>query len=160
MPYIKTTCGKLVMVDLEDFKRLPEYNYYILKKTGRVQRGIYSKKLHKNTGTKGLAHDVLKVPSSKVIIFLNGNKLDCRRKNLKVIDKSKKTYRHKLSKANTTGYRGVSFDENNKKFVASIRHKGKKYHLGSFKSAELAAAAYNEAAVKYFGKDLAILNIV
>lgn len=60
---------------------------------------------------------------------------------------------------NTSGFRGVYLNKNRKKFVAQISLKGKATSLGLFKTKELAAKAYNEAAKKYFG-EFARLNVV
>jgi hypothetical protein len=56
---------------------------------------------------------------------------------------------------NKYGYRGVSFDElrRSKPFAAAIRpvRGGKKQHLGRFETAELAAMAYDLAAIERYG---------
>lgn len=49
-----------------------------------------------------------------------------------------------LSSANTSGYRGVYFHKQCKKFVASIRYGEKRKHLGLFKEAKEAAKAYDK----------------
>lgn len=60
------------------------------------------------------------------------------------------------SRPNRTGYKGVY--TNYRKFQAMIRDKhGNRTHLGSFKTPEEAALAYNMAAIKYHG-EFAILN--
>lgn len=148
------------MIDLEDMQRLSRNRYYVIKSTGAVKRGIYSKKLKKTTGQKGLAQDVLKVSSSKIILYKNGNKLDCRKRNLRIIPKSKQNLSAGVSGSNSSGYKGVSYNRATKKYDAYIRHKYKKHNLGSHKTAAAAAKAYNKAAVKYFGEDFAHLNKV
>lgn len=54
------------------------------------------------------------------------------------------------SKANTTGYKGVTLE--NGRYRARIKVNGKKIHLGSFSSAEEAHTAYRDAANRYFGE--------
>mgnify|MGYP000969605747 CR=1 FL=1 len=56
----------------------------------------------------------------------------------------------KLSKANTSGVKGVSWYEKIKKYKADIQFKGKKIHLGYFDKLEDAAQARKEAEEKYF----------
>ena len=54
-------------------------------------------------------------------------------------------------------YKGVSFYKQCNRWVARIKFTGKQKYLGSFTSDKEAAAAYNAAAIEYFG-DYAKLN--
>lgn len=49
-----------------------------------------------------------------------------------------------LSSRNTSGYRGVSYSERDKKFVSKIHHNGKSISLGNYDSRLDAAKAYNK----------------
>lgn len=55
-----------------------------------------------------------------------------------------------LYKTNTTGVRGVSWNEKQKKFIASIGAKGKKIYLGSFETIEEAKEARKSAEKMYW----------
>jgi len=160
MRIIRTASGHEYMVDDHVFDRLNEYSYFVIKKTGRAQRVVWSTRLKKVTKRIGLAQDVLQLPSSKIVLFKNGKPTDCRMKNLMVVSKKKRNCLSKLPKSNTSGYRGVSYKMKTKKYEAYIRKNYKKIALGSFNDVEKAAAAYNKAAIKYFGKDYSRLNIV
>lgn len=159
MPIIQTVTGPKVEVDLDDYNRLSDRRYHVIKTTGIVQRGIYSKKLKKTTGRKGLAQDVLRIPSHKIVAFKDGNTFNCRKSNLEVIPPAKRNFNAKLSKSSQTGYKGVSYRRKTKKYEAYIKHKGKKENLGSFKNIVDAANAYNDKAKELFG-DRARLNII
>ncbi len=56
-------------------------------------------------------------------------------------------------------YRGVVMDKQTGKWQALIMVRKQEHHLGAYDTAEQAAAAYNQAAVKYFGA-AAILNVL
>lgn len=56
----------------------------------------------------------------------------------------------KLSKNNTTGYKGVIYDKKLKKYRASLEFKYKKIHLGSYDTAEEAYQARLAGEEKYF----------
>lgn len=58
---------------------------------------------------------------------------------------------------NKTGYRGVTLDNRDVRYRATIICDGKKIELGRYTSAEVAAQRYDEAAIDFFGK-YAILN--
>lgn len=84
----------------------------------------------------------------------NGNGLDNRRGNLRVVNNSQNLRNSSLSRANKTGFKGVS--KINKKIKAPYRAQifvnNKLLNLGLHHSPELAAIAYNNAAKKYFGE--------
>lgn len=55
-----------------------------------------------------------------------------------------------ISKANTSGVRGVNFSKSKNKYRARIYFKGKEYHLGYFNTVEKAELARKKAEEKYF----------
>ena len=147
-----------VIIDESDYNRVKQYRYYLMTRTGIVRRSIYSKKLKKTTGSKGLAHDILGISSSKVVLHRDGNKLDFRKRNLVTVKKGHRNIQAGISHANTSGYRGVSFNNRTGKYDAYIRVKYKKKSLGSYYTAIAAAIAYNEAAEKHFGPEFNSYN--
>lgn len=60
----------------------------------------------------------------------------------------------KISKANTSGIKGVSWDKSRNKWVAQIEFKGKKYYLGRYDNKEDAREAREKAEKEMFGKFL------
>lgn len=88
---------------------------------------------------------------------INGNKLDNRKKNLRLATNQQNQYNVGLRKDNTSGYKGVSWYKKGKKWHAAIRNGNKSIHLGYFKTAVEAARAYDKAAVEFFG-EYAYLN--
>jgi hypothetical protein len=73
--------------------------------------------------------------------------------NLRWATQSKNQGNRSLSSNNKTGYKGVDWDEINKKWRARISQKS----LGRFMDKIEAAEAYNKAAIEKFG-DFACLN--
>lgn len=55
----------------------------------------------------------------------------------------------KLFAHNTSGYRGVYFSKSINRFVASISIKNKTYHIGTFKTAEEGAMAYDNYVIEH-----------
>ncbi len=83
-------------------------------------------------------------------------------KNLQVMNKQDHDRLSSIQRKNyknTSGFRGVSWDNSRKKWYVSIRSYGKIIHLGRFADKKDAARKYNEAAIKYHG-ELAYLNKV
>lgn len=60
----------------------------------------------------------------------------------------------RIAKNNTSGIKGVFWDNNRKKWVAQIMFQGKNYHLGRYEKIEDAASARKEAEENLFGNFL------
>ena len=57
-----------------------------------------------------------------------------------------------MRKDNLCKFKGVSFNISSKKYRARIKFNKKNIHLGCFQNIIEAAAAYNAAALNYFGE--------
>ena len=90
----------------------------------------------------------------------NRNKLDCRRSNLRLCTRKENSYNKGKQKGTfTSRYKGVFYHKHSRRWKAGIRHEGKQYHLGTFKTEREAALAYNNGAIIYH-KLFACLNII
>ncbi len=94
-----------------------------------------------------------------IVEHVDGDLLNNRRENLRLLGKSALRQRDPLRQNNTSGYTGVSYDRKRHLWKAYISLQGKRKHLGRFSTAIQAAFAYNEAALLYFGNH-ARLNVI
>ena len=85
------------------------------------------------------------------IDHISGNTLDNRKSNLRRCNRTENNRNRKISKVNTSGYKGVDFCKSNKKYQARIAVDNVRIHLGYFKTPEEAYAAYCEASNKHHG---------
>jgi hypothetical protein len=84
---------------------------------------------------------------------INGDKLDNRRSNLRVVSPSKnQANRRKRHPANTSGVRGVGLFEGGPKWRAQIMVDRKQRHLGLFNTLDEAAAARQAAEIDAWGE--------
>jgi hypothetical protein len=88
---------------------------------------------------------------------INGDGLDNRRANLRPTNHKLNMANTRIYSSNTSGYRGVSFRRDLRKWVAHINIDGRKRHVGFFSSPEQAAIARDAAAIAAWG-DFARLN--
>ena len=95
----------------------------------------------------------------KFVDHIDGDKLNNRRENLRLVTSKQNSRNRHISKNNTSGSKGVTFLAKREKWLAQIWHQGKYMNLGLYDSTELAAHAYNEAALKYHGEH-ALLYII
>jgi len=81
------------------------------------------------------------------IDHINGDKSDNRWDNLREATSTQNNHNRKISKNNTTGYKGVSWNSHFGKYKSSIRvGEGRRIFLGYFDSLEEAKDSYNKAA--------------
>lgn len=145
------------LVDNDDYEYLNQRKWSITK-LGYVQawdnekkRSVHMQRLLITPGT------------GEQVDHINGDKLDNRRCNLRIADRSQNKANSNAYKNNTSGYKGVFFEKDprvkTKKWRAALRINTKLVSLGRYLTKIEAAIAYNMAAKKYFG-EFAKLNEV
>jgi hypothetical protein len=83
---------------------------------------------------------------------INGVRSDNRFANLRIATASQNARNSRMRSDNACGYKGVHYKKRLNKFVAQIRVDGRVHHLGVFKTADEAPAAYWKAAKERFGE--------
>lgn len=84
------------------------------------------------------------------IDHINGDRSDNRWCNLRDVSHKENSINLKLSKRNTSGTIGVSFNKREKSWIANIQNKeGKQTYLGTFKTKEMAVAARKAAEIEF-----------
>lgn len=86
------------------------------------------------------------------IDHINGNRSDNTIENLRLATRQQNVFNSKLSKANTSGFKGVSLHKKTGLWRAQIRFNNKKMLLGMFEHPEEASAAYEAKAAELFGE--------
>jgi len=72
--------------------------------------------------------------------------------NLRAATSSHNNQNQRLLGRNTSGHKGVYWHKAKQHWVARIGHNGKRYSLGCYSTVEDAAAAYEEAAIRFHGE--------
>lgn len=157
---IKLTQGKSTLVDNDTYEWASKYKWYAAHWKDNM---FYAQRGGKQVNKKREQHislhrDIMKPKKYEVVDHINGNTLDNRKCNLRVCSaKDNSRNQTKLSKNNTSGYKGVSWDKNANKWIARIKVDKKLIHLGYFVDLIKATKAYDVAAKKHF-KDFAFQN--
>jgi hypothetical protein len=83
---------------------------------------------------------------------IDGNGLNNTRDNLRIVTHKQNLANQKLSAANTSGFKGVSWNKARGAWEAHIKYDQRKRFLGNFADKADAARAYNVKAAEVFGE--------
>lgn len=107
---------------------------------------------------KALHLHIVQPPAGFTVDHEDRNKLNCKRTNLRIATNKEQQANKDLTVQNTSGYKGVSWNPVTSTWRARIWFRNKNIDLGSFKTKEGAAVAYNKAASQLQG-NFAKLNV-
>lgn len=90
--------------------------------------------------------------SNNPVDHINGNTLDNRKQNLRLVTVRQNVLNTSIRKDNTSGVTGVCWDKRKQKWSSRIYDNGKQIYLGYFNSFEDAVKARKEAEQIYYGE--------
>jgi len=142
--YITTTNGYKVTFSEEDV-------FTALANTWTNASDGYAKRYYEKNEdgkrarwVKYFHREVVKPADGEVVDHINQDKLDNRRENLRIADRSLNALNSKKVRGSVP-YRGVRFSHQNAKYKATITINKKQKHLGFFTTPEEAGNAYLKA---------------
>lgn len=144
---IKLTKGRVAVVDDEDYDVLIRHSWHLAVSRYAASR-INNKKV--------LMHRMIMNPGEGFEVdHINADGLDNRKSNLRICTHQQNITRTR--RVNRTGYRGVAKDK--KRYIAQLKHNGRRFYWGPFDTPALAALEYNKHAKEVFG-EFARLNVI
>ena len=150
---IYLTRGQSTFVDAKLYEWLMLFSWSALKKAGRnvyyPQARAYCDGKRVNVS---MHHLVLGVHHSIECDHKNGDTLDNLTDNLRPCNDLQNAANQGTARNNTSGFKGVIWRKDRKRWKAVINVNGKRHHLGTFRNIEDAAKCYDTAALKYFGE--------
>lgn len=145
---IPLTQGYVALIDEEDWELCEPYNW-------RVQvtpKNIYVKARSRFSANLYLHRLIMSPSPGMEVDHINHIGLDCRRSNLRTCTRAQNAANIPLSRSNTSGYKGVTWNARRGMWKAQIHVAGKCRGLGYFVDPKGAAQAYNAASVVAFGE--------
>ena len=138
-------------MDAEDYERVNRYKWCVCGKGNTIY--AYRKDHGKNVY---LHQFLMKPPPGKVVDHLDHNGLNDRKSNLRVCNRQQ-NMRNRGPVVRSSRFKGVRFCKWNRKWYATLRHRGHTIKLGPFDHEIEAAKAYDRQAYELFG-EYAYLN--
>lgn len=146
MSTILTRKKEKILASKQDIPTLSNYTWHINGGYARTRVGDKIIKMHRL---------LLNAPSEKEVDHINGNPLDNRRENLRLVTHSQNQANRKVNKTSASGLKGVCYNrfmQRQKRWKAHIYHAGKRTTIGHYYTKEEAARAYDDMAIKLKGK--------
>jgi hypothetical protein len=149
MQQIPLSQGQTALVDDQDYPLVSEFRWCY--KPERGGRQGYAVRHRKVDGTDRLCcphREIMQPPAGREVIFLNHDRLDCRRVNLKVVTKEEACRHHRVRSDSKSGVKGVRYNPESDSWSAYVYRHGHCYHVGTYYSKEQAVAAYEAELMK------------
>lgn len=147
---IELTQGKFAIVDKEDYERMNQFNWHFAGGYARRNKQFPDGKRR----IVFMHRELMNTPDGYETDHINGDRLDNRRSNLRVVTRSQ-NQRNSRPRKGTSKFKGVSYHKTERHktsyWVARIQVDGRVKRLGYFKTEIEAARAYNKAAKKHYG---------
>mgnify|MGYP005811340867 CR=1 FL=1 len=160
----------IVLIDAEDWGRISQYTWRVCKKNKfYIRTNVPHPEGDRRAGLSRYGHPrgfreytieiqrmIMNTPKGMSTDHINGDTLDNRKSNLRICTSAENNRNRGKSSNNKSGYVGVSQAPSGK-FIATISHRRKKYHIGTFDTKKKAAMARDKKAKELFG-EFAYLN--
>lgn len=159
MKEIKLTQGRVALVDDEDYEYLVQWKWHAHKDARRdvwyAKRNINLKNGHYKSIQ--MHRIIMNTKVGMEVDHIDGDGLNNQKYNLRNCFRSGNMRNRRYT--GKVEYLGVHIRKNRGTYVATIHFNKNLKYLGSFKTAEEAAIAYNKAAIEIHG-EFARLNII
>ncbi len=149
--WVPLSAGFFSLVDEVDYQKVNEWNWSTkISGHGQGKKFRYGHRIDTIHGYTTLHRFILGVSEECDIDHINGDTLDNRRQNLRLASRSQ-NLQNQVKTRGHSRFKGVYFDTASSKWKAQITIGGIRKNLGRFADEELAAVAYNNAAIDAYG---------
>lgn len=152
------TKNQQTIIDRNDYEKIMDYKWIASYDTKKKKYRVQAHKLRTFGDRIYLHRLIMNVQDSNIAIdHINHDQFDNRKCNLRLCTISQNNKNQIKRKDNTSGFKGVSYSKQRKKYIAQISCDKKYFNLGGYKTKEEAAKVYDHYASVLFG-EFALLN--
>jgi hypothetical protein len=138
--------GNSFLIDIQDYPVVSRYRWV------KTREGYFSASCGKRNSHITLHRLIMNPPAGTLVDHIDGNKNNCRRRNMRLTDYAGNARNIQTQKNNKCGLKGVYWASDRNKWRAEITADGRHIHIGSFDTREAAARAYDKYALSCFGE--------
>jgi hypothetical protein len=149
--YIPLSRGYEAIIDVGDVEYAGRYNWFCAIHKGKPYARRNERRADGSKYGAYLHRDLVGAAGRLDVDHVNGNGLDNRRSNLRLATRSQNMMNRSSQANNRSGYKGVCWQREKRKWRAAIWLDGRKTYLGDFKDIEEARAAYESASLRLHG---------
>jgi len=154
MQNIPLSQGKFAIVDDCDYPLLSEFKWcYRSNRDGTQGYAVRHIKVEGKDRLLYLHRHLMQPGKDQETIFLNHDRLDCRKDNLLVVSHEEARQHHRVRSDSKSGIKGVRCNAESNTWSAYVYRHGHCYRVGTYTTKEAASAAY-EAGLKNENPDL------
>lgn len=156
--FIHMVGGYVAVTDVADVPLIEQYRWYPLqsRRADGSTRAVYAQTIiRRDDGSRtGLyMHRLIAGASADVTVdHRDGDGLNNCRSNVRLATTTQNNRNQRLRSDNSSGFKGVIWDRDERKWQARIKVNGKTLHLGRHATVIEAAEAYDTAAIELHGQ--------
>jgi hypothetical protein len=150
MQQIQLSQNKIVLLDDDDFERLSQHHWcYRGERNDAQGYAIRHAKVDGKVRTVYMHREIMgQVPPGHEVIFLNRDRLDCRRENLLIVNKEEARRHHRVRSDSQSMIKGLTYNPRPRTWSVNIYHNGSAKRVGTFFTQQEALDAYREAVLR------------
>ena len=147
---IALTSGDFAFVDDDDYERASMHNWCMHKSVKYPYTNI---NIGKGRSKRLFLHRfIMNAKKGQIIDHVDGNVFNASKQNLRFCTKGQNSQNRGLSASNTSGHKGVCWDEARQKWAVQISVNGKRVYWSRFDTYEEAVEAHEREIVKIHGE--------
>ena len=150
--------GDEILIEYSDIYFFGQFKFYTVMGKGRTKYVIAN--LSDKSRTIGLHQCIMSPPIGLEVDHINGNGLDNRRSNLRIVTHQINQNNLPKKKNASSRFRGVSWDSTRDSWAVQITFQNQTRTIGRFKSETEAAWAYNNEVIKLGLQEIKGLNLI